>query len=136
MIALADFYMGRDKTYASELTPEIKKNAVETVRRVNQFLELFYAHNPKAGKRTVNSGWRPPAVNASTKKAAAKSKHMLCLACDLSDDDEALDKWCMTPDGRKALEAVGLWLEHPSATPRWCHLQKIAPSSGNRVFYP
>lgn len=136
MITLEQFYMGRDKTYASELTAEIKKNATETVRRINLLLALFYAANPKAAKRSVNSGWRPAAINAGVKNAAPKSKHMLCLAGDLSDDDEALDKWCMTEAGREAMETVGLWLEHPSATPRWCHLQTVAPRSGNRVFYP
>jgi len=136
MITLSEFYMGRDKAFASELTEEIRTNAAETVRRINAFLDLFYTHNPKAYKRTVNSGWRPPAVNARTKKAAKKSKHMMCLACDLSDDDELLDKWCMSANGRKAMETIGLWLEHPSATPRWCHLQTVPPNSGNRVFYP
>jgi hypothetical protein len=34
------------------------------------------------------------------------------------------------------LEELQLWLEHPDATPGWCHLQILPPRSGRRVFYP
>jgi len=34
------------------------------------------------------------------------------------------------------LEAIGLWLEHPESTPRWCHVQIVPPASGKRVFRP
>lgn len=137
MITLQMFYKGRDKQYAKDLTEDIKTNAIETVRRANQLLELFYAHNPSAVReRDCNSGWRPSAVNAQVKNAAPKSKHMLGLAIDIGDDDGMLDKWLMTPNGQKALTTIGLWMEHPSATPRWSHLQTVPPGSNRRVFYP
>lgn len=61
---------------------------------------------------------------------------MLALALDFGDDDELMDKWCMTAEGLAALTHIGLWLEHPSATPRWCHVQTVSPRSGNRIFKP
>jgi len=135
MISLADYWMGRDKTHAAELTPEIRQNAIETVRRVNDLM--------KAAKLTctVSSGWRPPAVNAGVAGAAKRSKHMLAQACDLQDSDGALDAWCLA--NLSELVRIGLWLEHPSATKTqgrfghgWCHVQTVPPKSGNRVFYP
>jgi len=134
-ITLADFYKGRDVTYAAELTPEIRANAAITVDRVNQLLAAFYASQPDGSYRTVNSGWRPPEINASTVGAAKFSRHMTGQACDLSDDDERLDSWCLG-EGRASLVRIGLWQESPQSTPRWCHVQIVAPASGNRVFIP
>lgn len=128
MITLPDYWMGRDSKYPDDLTPEIEGNAIELIARVNLLMESF------GQERAVNSGWRPPAVNASVRGAAVKSKHMLGLAVDLADPDGELDDWCM--DNLGELERVGLWLEHPSATKNWCHLQSVPPRSGKRVFYP
>jgi hypothetical protein len=135
-VSLADFYKGRDTTYAAELTPEIEANAAITVERVNSLLEAFYVAMPEEALRSVNSGWRPPQVNATVKNAAGRSRHMTGEACDLSDDDEKLDYWLLQPDGQAALERIGLWMEHPSATPRWAHVQIVPPGSGRRVFMP
>lgn len=136
MITNEDFFKGRDKTYAAQLTDAMKLQAVETLSKVNLLLGRFYAANPGAHTRGCNSGWRPPAVNAGVKGASPTSHHMTCKAVDVGDDDETLDKWCMTPAGQQALADIGLWMEHPSATPRWCHLQVVPPRSGKRVFYP
>lgn len=137
MISLEQFFKGRDKAYACELTPEIQANAVETLRRANLLLDLFYVANPKAAKnRGCNSGWRPAEINACVPNAAKKSKHMLGMAIDIGDDDGQLDAWLMTQAGQNALEQVGLWMEHPSATPRWTHVQIAPPGSGRRVFMP
>jgi len=84
--------------------------------------------------RKVTSGWRPATINATVPGAAHGSKHLSCLAIDLEDRNGALDAWCLAhPD---VLEELGLWLEHPDATPGWCHLQTQPPRSGSRVFYP
>jgi hypothetical protein len=136
MITLEQYWMTRDKAYANDLTDEIRENAEETVRRTNLLLEKFYKENPNAVKRRVNSGWRPPSVNAKTKGAALKSNHMLARAIDISDQDGQLDKWLMTQSGQNALEAIELWMEHPSATPNWAHVQIVPPRSGRRVFHP
>ncbi|MEJ7805646.1 MAG: D-Ala-D-Ala carboxypeptidase family metallohydrolase [Telluria sp.] len=136
MISLADYFMGRDRTYAAAMTPAITQAATEMVRRANALLDQFHCANPKAHLRSVNSGWRPPALNARIANAAAKSKHMTGHAIDIGDDDGQLDEWLMTVPGQAALVKIGLWMEHPSATPRWSHLQSIPPGSGRRVFHP
>lgn len=127
-IRLADYYMGRDREYRAELTPELRANARDIVNRVNRLLK-------RAGMtRKVSSGWRPAALNATVPGAARGSKHISCLAIDLEDRDGALDAWCMA--NLPVLEELGLWLEHPKATRGWCHLQTRPPGSGNRVFEP
>lgn len=136
MITLEEFYKGRDVAYSDELTSEIQANAVLTVGKVNELLAAFYSSQPDGSYRTVNSGWRPPEVNAATKNAAPRSRHMTGEACDLSDDDEALDRWLVQPDGQAVLERIGLWMEHPEATPRWSHVQTVPPGSGRRIFWP
>ncbi len=127
-LKLADYYMGRDKSHRSELTREIRANARETLLRANRLLR-------RAGMmRKVTSGWRPASINAAVPGAAKGSKHLSCLAIDLEDRNGALDAWCLAHP--EILEELGLWLEHPDATPGWCHLQIQPPRSGNRVFHP
>ena len=128
MLTLNDYWMGRDRKYPDDLTPEIEGNALELLDRVNILLGEF------GQERKINSGWRPPAVNGKTPGAAPLSKHMLGLAVDLADPEGDLDEWCL--ENVDALERVGLWLEHPAATKSWCHLQSVPPKSGKRVFYP
>jgi len=138
MIELRAYWMGRDVKFKRELTPDIRQNATETLRRVNTLLEAMAGDGvvPEANATgsLVNSGWRPAAVNAGVPGAAVRSKHMTGQAVDLFDPEGELDDWCM--DHLGALEAVGLWLEHPSATKGWCHLQTVPPKSQRRVFYP
>lgn len=127
-ITLDGYFMGRDRSHAAELTDERRAHAEETVERVNRLLA-------RAGIATaVNSGWRPAGINAGVPGAAPRSKHIECLAVDLDDPDGALDRWCL--QHLDALSEIGLWLEHPDATPGWCHLQIRPPGSGNRVFEP
>jgi hypothetical protein len=131
MITEAAFYRGRDLAYAAELTTEIRECADMTMARVSDFLELAGFHNP-----VVNSGWRPKAVNANTRGAAPKSKHMLGQAIDIADDDGALGVYVLSESGRALLETRQLWCEHPATTPRWVHFQTVPPRSGNRIFLP
>lgn len=139
MITLDHYYIGRDVGYDEDLTDEIRANAVVTLERVNRLLERAQAdgvtldHSPRTGS-LVSSGWRPPSVNASIKGAAVRSKHMTGQACDVYDPDGDLDAWCL--DNQDVLVECELWLEHPSATKGWCHLQTVGPRSGRRVFYP
>ena len=139
MISVHDYYMGRDVEYRLLLTPELRANAVETVRRANLLLfaaftaGVYLDPDPTTGT-LVSSGWRPPAVNANVKGAARRSKHMTCEAIDINDDNGELDEWCMSNEAFMA--EVGAWLEHPAATKGWCHWQTVPPKSGKRVFYP
>lgn len=136
MITLEQFWKGRDKQFAAELTPTIVANAKETLRRANLLLDIYEKQGGACGPRGCNSGWRPPEVNAATQGAAKMSKHMTGQAIDITDTDNQLDKWLMTPVGQKALTDIGLWMESPSATPGWAHVQTVPPGSGRRVFYP
>lgn len=127
-ITLADYYAGRDVSYASELTGDLRLNAQRTVSLANALLDRFGQY------RSVNSGWRPALVNATTPGAAQNSKHMLCQAIDLHDPDGDLDEWCL--DHPDVLEQLGLWQEFPGSTKGWTHVQIVPPKSGKRVFYP
>lgn len=139
MITLHDYAMGRDSRHRGEWTREVQENAAITVQRVNALLAamavdgLAPESHPSTGT-VLSSGWRPAAVNAATPGAAAKSRHMTGQAADLYDPDGALDDWCL--ENQPALDALGLWLEHPAATKGWCHVQTVPPKSGRRVFYP
>lgn len=128
MINLPQYWMGRDETYASELSIEILANATELLRRVNDLMDLF------GQERAVRSGWRPAEVNASTPNAAPFSKHMTGQAVDLDDPEGDLDQWCL--DNANQLARLGLWQEFPGATKGWTHLQCVPPKSGKRVFFP
>lgn len=113
---------------AKELTDEMRRDAQTTVDCANQLLADF------GEEREITSGWRPVAVNRVVPGAALRSKHSECRAVDIADPDGDLDEWCL--DNANVLAQIGLWLEHPSATKGWCHVQIVPPKSGRRVFYP
>lgn len=137
-ITLADYWMGRDTEYPDEVTDEKRANAADMVYRTNRLLGIAQTHdvtiedNPKTGS-PVSSGFRPAALNAAA-GGAVRSKHMDCNAVDIFDPDGDLDEFCM--NHQHVLRSLGLYLEHPSATKGWTHVQRIAPRSGNVVFYP
>ena len=141
MITLTDYFMGRRETHALSCSPDIEREAARTVDLVDQLLQraagcgVALERSPRTGT-LVASGWRPPAINCATPGAAPNSWHMTGQALDVYDPDGDLDEWLMTVDGQAALHEIGLWMEHPSATKGWAHLQTIPPRSGNRVFYP
>ena len=128
-LTLNDYWMGRDKKYPDAWSEEIEGNASELLDRVNALLVDF------GEERAITSGWRPPEVNAATKGAAPKSKHMTGHAVDLADPEGDLDEWCAEDNGER-LRNYGLWMESPACTKSWTHLQSIPPKSGKRVFFP
>jgi hypothetical protein len=125
--------------YLNEITDEIRANAAETVARANKLIETLHEVNltaqdsPRTGS-PITSGWRPKAVNAATKGSAPHSNHITGRAIDLYDPDGDLDEFFY--ENTAILEDLELWMEHPSATKGWCHVQTVPPSSGRRVFYP
>lgn len=140
MITVQHYWMGRDKTYAAELTNSIRTNAAETVRRVNQLLAAAAADgvepgiNPQTGTQ-VASGWRPAGVNAATPNAAKASKHMTGEACDIRDTaGRDLARWCLANVDK--LREIGLWCERFQWTPTWVHFQIVPPASGLRIYVP
>jgi hypothetical protein len=146
LIALADYWMGRDRSHAAELSQTIRRNAGVTVERINALLALAAADGIAPGVDQVTgthvaSGWRPRGINAGTANAAAKSTHLTAEACDLQDHpDRQLARWCIR--NLHQLEAIGLWAEDPRWTggtnnrDPWLHLQTRAPGSGRRVYAP
>lgn len=141
MITVDDYFMGRREKYSLALTPTIERNAHRLVNIVNALLAIAMAAgvhvplHPVTGT-PVSGGWRPPVINAAAPNAAPNSRHMTGEAVDLYDPDGDLDEWLMTDAGQSALARVGLWMEHPSATKGWSHLQSLPPRSGRRTFYP
>ena len=133
MLALADYWMGRDARYPDELNPAINENAVELLGRVN--LLMSWALPEGVGHGGVASGWRPRFVNEATANAALGSKHLTGRAIDLRDDtDRSLARWCLR--NQDALAECGLWMEDPQWTPSWIHLQSVPPGSGRRIYVP
>jgi uncharacterized protein YcbK (DUF882 family) len=126
MISKAEILMGRDK--AHPLDQECQENLQKLLTAVN----LLRKHYGKP--MFVSSGYRPAAINAKVKGAAKKSNHMICAAVDFRDVDRKLSEFCMK--NLHILEACGLWLEDPAATPTWLHVQIYPPRSGRRVFKP
>jgi len=138
-ITLENYLAGRDSVYFHDFTPEIKANAEKTVLLTNALLAVLETEKIplEAHPNTlsiVSSGWRPPQINSQVKGAAVRSKHMTGEAIDLYDPDGLIDEYLLTHP--EPMIALGLYLEHPSATKGWAHVQIIPPKSGNRVFYP
>lgn len=140
MITVEQYFMGRDATHRDECGNDIRRNAERTVELVNQLLAFFGRDGVQPGidattGNFVGSGWRPATVNASTCNAAAHSKHLVALACDLRDTpDRALARWCLR--NLDTLAQIGLWMEDPQWTPTWVHVQTVPPRSGKRVYIP
>lgn len=81
----------------------------------------------------VSSGYRPASINSAV-GGALKSAHLTCEAIDLRDAAGLIDKWLIKE--AHLLEKYDLYLEAPSKTPGWCHLQTRKTRSGNRIFLP
>jgi len=90
--------------------------------------------NPKtlnniSGQLNGDGGFRLP--NAVT--GSLKSSHKDGKGVDIYDPTEGqLDEWITDT----ILARHYLFREHPSATPRWCHLTTRSPPSGKRSFFP
>ncbi len=67
-------------------------------------------------------------------KVPMGSAHISGLAADLRDSDGTLAPYLAS--NPELLAKHGLYMEDPRHTVGWCHLQKRAPGSGNRVFIP
>lgn len=139
-ITVGDYLRGYDTIYPRECTAEIMTNAAKTVAAVNSLLAVLEAEQvPLETNRLnsiINSGWRPPQVNGQITNAAPRSKHMTAQACDLYDPEGLIDDYLASEAGQRVLVAQRLFMEHPSATKGWCHVQTEAPRSGRRIFYP
>lgn len=132
MISKAELLQGRDKSFAAEYTQQISDNLDVLLEKIN-VIRAAYGLPLK-----VNSGWRPPSVNALTAGASPNSNHCLGLAIDLNDPAGDFFHWCLA--NLDLLTAAGLYMEHPNWTRTknggWVHLQCIPPKSKKRIFIP
>jgi hypothetical protein len=116
---------GRYKSREEDATDDIRNAAHVLGVRLSSLLNL-YGNRPK-----ISSGYRTPAANKAA-GGAKKSSHLEGRACDFSDKDGALAKWCVANENY--LEQFGLWMENPTATVGWCHLQ--SRPAVQRIFAP
>ena len=84
-----------------------------------------------------DGGFRTP----GSRTGSARSSHREACGVDPYDPGDRLDAWLdrfeQADTGfNSKLAEHGLYREHPSATPGWCHLTTRAPDSGKRTFYP
>lgn len=128
-ISVDEVLMGRIKY--EDLPSEFVANINTLVPRVNQLLQQFFTENPTVSRRDVSSGYRRPEDNAKA-GGAKRSNHMTCSAVDLRDRDNKLKEW-ITKD---ILIKYDLYMEDPSRTVSWTHLQITPTRSGNRIFLP
>lgn len=111
-----EYFMGRDKTHISELTPEIYNNVDDLLDKVNALLRDLEWPSPVY----VSSGWRPAAVNASIPNSAKKSHHMIGKAIDIKDPKGELARAILNRP--ELLTKHSLWIEDPNFTKGWVHL--------------
>lgn len=129
MLTRENMLKGRDKQFPSDWNQQLSDNLDETISKVNQFLVAA-----GLADRQPTSGYRPPAVNASTKGAAPKSNHMLGMAADVEDADGKV--WAACIANLALLKKLGLYLEDKRWCNGWTHFQTIRPPSRKRIFIP
>lgn len=144
MITVAQYFGAKPHSVEDEY------RATDLLKRVDA-LQAEYRHetgagidiDPDTGTEISGSkggsgdgGFRLPTATTGTQN----SSHKEARGVDCSDQSNALDEWLDTFEhgngDNTMLEKHGLYREHPSATPTWCHLSTRAPGSKKRTFYP
>lgn len=137
MISLND-YVG-PHSHSKDWNAERRANAEDLLPAVNALLAEAVADgiklhtNPATGSYVSGQtmgGFRPQDCT----QGAPGSSHKQGQAVDVYDPLHKLALWCL--ENLERLEAHGLYMEHPDATPSWCHLTTRAPKSGRRAFFP
>lgn len=123
MIKLDEFLMGRDAQYA--LSTEQALNAASLLAAIN------YIRGRYGKPMSVSSGYRPGHFNKAA-GGAERSSHLTCEAIDIRDVDGEFAAWCLA--NQDELEKAGLYMEDPSYTKGWVHLQTRKTSQ--RIFKP
>jgi hypothetical protein len=137
MITIQD-YFGPWEDH-DDVTGEVIDNALELLGKVNDLIEVAFADevdfplNPVtkshiAGK--TYGGFRPQ----DCPQGAPTSSHKTGKGIDIYDPKHTISRWCFLHQAE--LKERGLYMEHPSATPTWCHLTTRAPGSGKTCFHP
>lgn len=129
-ISRAEYWMGRDREYPPNL--EVRANVDTLLMRVNGLLARLAIPSPVL----VTSGYRPGRFNVAA-KGARRSAHITGMAVDLSDVDRSITNAILQfhQGVDSLLRQHGLWMEDPSRTPTWVHLDTRS-RTGGRVFIP
>lgn len=125
MTALTERDVLKGREVFAPLNQEQRENLVKLLHALNELQELW------GSAFTITSGYRPASVN-STVGGAKKSAHLNCQAADIRDINGTIGHWLKK--NVDILEELELYLEEPSYTKGWCHVQ-IRPTK-NRVFIP
>lgn len=137
VITLSD-YFGPWADHA-DLTPERRDNAVRLLAAVNPLLKhleqnsIRTRHNPRTGTLVsgdVFGGFRPQ----SCPIGAPLSAHKTGEAVDVFDPYGSIAGYLFVR--QNLLIQAKLWMEAPTATTGWCHLQIRPVKSGRTVFNP
>lgn len=137
MITLAQ-YVGPHKD-SPDWTPTREQNALYLLQQCAALEAEMAAHgvvfpiNPKTGSGVSGAtfgGFRPQ----NCPQGAPDSSHKTGEGVDRYDPAGDIDAWLMAHQDSMAL--LGIYIEHPDATPTWSHWTTRAPRSGNRVFHP
>lgn len=137
MISLAQYIGGHANS--KDLTDVRRHNAAVLLNVVNAAIAhmqkkgVVFKTNPKTETQisgNTEGGFRPQGTITGKKFSAHKEG----MAVDIYDPDNAIDNYITAHP--EVLDTFNLYREHPSATPRWCHLTTRAPKSGRRTFYP
>jgi hypothetical protein len=123
----------------ADLTLEVHQAAEDLLRRVNLVCEICdmagvdFPLNPKTKSYVSGEkygGFRPQ----EAKVGAPGSAHKTGQAVDIYDPHHEIAVWFQKHPA--ILKEHGLAMEHPDATPVWCHLTSRLPKSGKTVFRP
>lgn len=116
----------REEVLKGQTCPlELEANLADLLHKIN-ILRGIYGQ-----PMIINSGYRTPDHNRRI-GGARNSAHLYCQAVDFRDLSGKLKDWLM--QNICVLEELGLWLEDPSKTAGWCHVQTRPAKS--RVFIP
>ena len=117
---------GSHKWKESEIDIVTKRNLEDLCRKINA---LGYQPPMRATSclRSIKDQQR---INPS----AMGSSHLYGAAVDIADADGKLKAWLVA--NKDKMVECGLWMEDPTATKTWCHLQTYAPRSMSRIFKP
>ena len=122
MIRRDDILRGHDKD--NPLSQQLESNLSKLLLKINAFIVRY-------GKPvTITSGYRPSEFNKSV-GGGKNSAHLYCLAVDLHDPDDEIKKFCMETN---ILDELNLFMECPSQSDKWCHLQ--IRHASRRIFSP